>query len=848
MNPVRIFLAYRSKTNGWSLSVFRDLESLREAWRLNYSDDVLGVFHVGLSRPNYSEFDDLFEAFKGAALFSASAKYVFNHSGIYSNKVLAFVDDIPYFIATSGWGYEIDTDSPHVGLASVSSDNTHNEEDGSSSWIHSLKVENPADYEILVSAKISSDEQYLESEKALPFDARIRIGYFRFNSLLININLESPSDVLSISPPWIMDYEVKSFDMPVRPKNVLAREGAITIGDVAKHTDLDLRRMPNMGIKSVADIALSVRSTIVAAYEKTISLGPDAPSEAISDHKVALAYLEDPSTSLVSFLETFLATLDSTTSTILRSRMGFKTKRKTLREIGDEFGFSHERVRQKVTQAVDKACNNLFWRERLEASLLRLLSERDTPVPLWGLEILDPWFKGANELSDTLAFIFEHFGSNRLFIIDINDEPYIAEMSSTDFNSLVKTASALLEGLFLSGDSITLSFAKEKVRELLSGRYDYLSETLFSLSSKEAYFSTPLTPDSLLLSYGRNAPSTVHGILADSDRPLHLSEIHARAAQMGKHFEARITTVVCQKVGLLFGRGTYGLMKHVPLSDSEIHALINEVEDVVCSNPDKQWHCSELYDIVCSNGCEFEDKLTPYIINIALIISGKLANLKRMTWASPEAGHSSTSDRIDIRQAIESILLEAGKPLLESEIRERISQFRGVASLLQIIQAEKFIRMTDGRIGLLYRDVPLSDDEKSRLLDTLYSAMTLSKSAIHLSTIKHYLHEPACIEPRTIFALATSTGRFTSSNGYLYPSEWEKPSFLKLSQALELVMTEHFADGAPLSQIREAVQERLGRKVSKERVYNLLGHIGGIWNEDRGVWTFSSTSTQVEED
>src|SRR5690606_31034861 len=144
-----------------------------------------------------------------------------------------------------------------------------------------------------------------------------------------------------------------------------------------------------------------------------------------------------------------------------------------------------------------------------------------------------------------------------------------------------------------------------------------------------AHFAKNKNQENVLVSYGYGVEHQIEAILTESEVPLHYSEI-ARTInnRCGKQVDIRRVHNAAAEVGILLGRGIYGLRKHFPLTESESELVIKVVENLIENGPaDRQWHCSGIYEELEKLDLEFIDRLTPYIINLVLLSSQKLNSL-----------------------------------------------------------------------------------------------------------------------------------------------------------------------------------------------------------------------------
>lgn len=213
--------------------------------------------------------------------------------------------------------------------------------------------------------------------------------------------------------------------------------------------------------------------------------------------------------------------------------------------------------------------------------------------------------------------------------------------------------------------------------------------------------------------FGWTADSVVKAVLEEAGKPLHFEEIHRRANLISeKKHEERHLHNAARNVGVLYARGTYGLLSHCPLTQEELALVEAEVEDIASGGePDKQWHTAELLDELLDRGLDFDGKLTKYVIQIALRRSKTFANMKRMVLGYKDKWDATAASRLDMRQAVMALLEETGRPMNTMEIREGLQNGRGVNNHFQIHPLGNLIRMGTGLWGLADRDIKVDDPD-----------------------------------------------------------------------------------------------------------------------------------------
>src|SRR5690606_11763902 len=82
----------------------------------------------------------------------------------------------------------------------------------------------------------------------------------------------------------------------------------------------------------------------------------------------------------------------------------------------------------------------------------------------------------------------------------------------------------------------------------------------------------------VLVSYGRGTDHVVEAVLTDAERPLHYSEIAERVSRrIGRSVDLRRVHNAAAAVGILLGRGSYGLEKHIGVTPEQVEVIREEV-------------------------------------------------------------------------------------------------------------------------------------------------------------------------------------------------------------------------------------------------------------------------------
>ena len=242
-------------------------------------------------------------------------------------------------------------------------------------------------------------------------------------------------------------------------------------------------------------------------------------------------------------------------------------------------------------------------------------------------------------------------------------------------------------------------------------------------------------------------------------------------------------------VGILFAPGTYGLAKHVAFSTEDANLIKEEAENIILAGPTgRQWHTAEICTALLDREVPTAG-FDKYILDFLLRKSEALQCLGRMTWAEAHSEEATSADRINIHQAIISLVDEAGRPLSTSEIRHRLIALRGVNEGFRIAAVDPLIRLGTAEWGLNDRDVPIKRCDQPALIEYLVETLQKKSSGIHISEIQDVaLQAWPGLTAQMNFSLAILDARMRVGAGqYLYLEAWGTPRRATLSEAVQCI-------------------------------------------------------------
>lgn len=813
--PLRAFLMVRSPHGTWTVTVCRDLGAVMRAWKTRQEPDRdVAVLHVGFDRPPSHSFDEVAQAHPGRMLLTEAAKHVVPTSFRSSAAPVGAAESIDVFIGLQGWGYTLDDPTEGAGrLEKTRQGSLFHEPLG---WVASFLHEHPADAEALSEKEIFDDASYLEREVELERSVRHRAGLFRLHHI-VGTNCEDPCELARAAPPWLAAREMISLDLPVRADNVFRVSGIKTVRDLAEWSPDALLNQKNFGRKSLRDTL----QVLTAALNE----GPlrAATSEAVSE-----------SDRLLTEVRRSLLTFSDRERDILIRRLGFETPPETLQEVADDYGVTRERIRQIEARAIKKWIRESSWDDILEQKISRLLNGRSFPLPVAGVEAIDIWFEGVSRHRVFFRNLVQIICGDRIHMIPIDDLYYFSLMDQATWERTVSEASALLSSGV--GREWSEDYSRTLVHGLLPDNAREFGTLLWDKASRLCHFSVAEDGSRIFTSYGRGADQLVEAILTESDTPLHYTEIAERARMRdGRSLDVRRAHSAAANVGFLFARGTYGLKRHVPLSDEQMKQIRSEAEDIVCSDaPGRQWHSSEILAEISERMGGGFDGLDKYVLDIALAASEMLRPLGKMVWVAAAADNDNQR-RIDVYQAVVAIVQAAGRPLSTGEIKERLTAVRGVNEFFQISAIDPLIRVQPGIWGINDRDVPISRDRQQQLIKQLVRCLDEKQSGIHATELPEILPLQDC-SPDAFLSIASQDEKVKIAQGrYVYLAEWESPRRETVGHAVAAVL-EGSSRSLTLEEITASVENRIGRKIDKPVVSGALQALEAEFDGATGTW------------
>lgn len=845
MKPLRAFLFAQGSIGEWTSTAHREWEPLLEAALAALAGGTRSAaIHVGFWRPETSKVAELAQGWPGRLLLSEAAIGALPPPPRVSAALVGSINGLGFRLVLEGFGYEIEDPAPgpvrtaeEASGAQTAPTPTHR------GWVAQLIASKPRLSDELSTTGIWDEETYQANESKLETGSRHNLAFERY--LLIVGKQPTPANILNnlqACPPWFLDDKIEYLNLTVRLANVFRTYGIETIGDLASKGYNGLLLLPNLGQGSIHALASLLHRAFLDGDVLTKKhlhddLRPSMDRASTDAVPVASAPLIETIPDIVSGFVEAAQLLTIQERGVWAARTGFRCEPQTLQQISDQIGLTRERVRQIELKIYNKIGRHRFWPElgdRLDA----LLEGRSAPLMLEGLAALDPWFKGSDQLAFPLEEVFGHIFDSKFSVIKIGAASFVSHLSESAWNEAVDTSKALLHAAV--PEKIDEDYAKSQIESLLVGQGEELREELWAEVSRLALWAQHPGKPRALSGFGRTAEAVVQAVLDASVSPLRIEEIYRQASLLIQPPpDLRAINRAAQSIALIYGRATYGLLSQCPLSADERALIRGEAEDAIAGgDAARQWHTSELFDELMARSLDFDGRLTKYIINIALRESKCLVYMQRMVWGLKESWTGGAASRLDVRQAVISLLETEGKPLTTGQIREKLMADRGVSASFQIFNYGPLVRIGTGMWGLAHRDITLKNLDL--LLEQLDARLQTLQHGLHVSEIAAAVGGLNEDEVQPLLTCGRQRGLRVDRWQYVYPAAWGESRRFSTAEAIKIALAERQATGASFDEIRKTVNRLTLREVPGMNISQLLQNIEAERDPVTGFWRAES--------
>ena len=897
MRQLRIYLLFDNGDGEIKSELFSDLDLFLP--RLEVISAVApftGLVYLGFDRPTNSEVALLLKSQQGSLFFSSPAKEILGKHINSNFSITAKFNGEPLYeygktfdrislAEKSLWQGEVAKSQAIEAMAVTTQENLNLiipnwvVRGNSFTWFKDFAMQDEGSAKVVTARGITSDISYQVLEKQLELPLRVRLAQHRAAFLKELLHFDQIQDYCKILPPWGLEVPVTEFRFSVRTANRLSALGIKSIGDFSSFTNETLMKAPGFGRKCLIEVKMEMTEQITAFLIGFGSGGPN-PSRLSAPPAVHLNMFDDENTSStnqplphgfsqsyspsrsfeieINEAETFYDLLfallkcikNKSQADVLELRLGLFSENQTLQQVGNVLKITRERVRQLESAGIRNLLFILDIRDLVRDRLDRIRDGMVIPLLVENLSNYDPWFSGLEEkpwILDTFLSIFEV----GIYKVHKYESLNIVSLGQSGFlDSIIKTSRDFIKQNV--NNSISKADVQKQISDFVSATSPELIEFIYSEAVKNARFVGE-PPNDRLVSYGLGIDSSIKAILEDSKSPLHVDQVAQKLKnEFGQNSAVNQVRNSCSSIGFLYAPSTFGLRKHLGLTDDEIVSVADFALDLIESGAkSRQWHSSEIFLEMQDLQNEFSTPLNQYKVGICMELSGKFVALGRMVYALKDDAVSTNNKRIEFSQFVEAVLDRSDMPLRTADILSKINNDRGLSSFSQILPVGRIVSSGRSTWALLDKHLGLTDqmyldlvDEIIEILKTKEIGMTAEE--IVAALLPDSIAKRFSDNPYIIFSLCTKSKQCKKDDDYLYLREWNEPRRTTMRSAVIQVISNMPPEGLAIKDIVLRTSKLYGQDLVKENIYMIMRNAGASYDEDSGTWQYIKDLTDYD--
>jgi len=676
-------------------------------------------------------------------------------------------------------------------------------------WLERLHESEPQLFEVLKSAEIQNDFEFLSRYSELDPADQAALHQLRFDILTSSLSRKDPIALAHLLPPKVQQTEFRLLKLNVRASGAMAVNGITRIIDLVCFDYPGLTSSGNMGVATMENLC----EGILMEFQRFIA------GLSVVGHRGSVETFQ---TSLIDAVSIALPKMAERDRRLMRARLAIGEPRKTLEELQNSEGITGERVRQLVRDRMRRIdIDGRLLSVELQCRLESLLQHEAEPVYLDELGEQDRWFAGFDQLEDVITPTLPQ--DSDIKVSQVNGRPMASRLSIPWADVVKECKEAILQkvGEITRNEVAAIIqdiVAKHNAPELASACFEALEETL--------QFTTDDDPEAVLTGIGSSIVDLAMSILTGSDQPVAAAEIRRQVEEKRNRPISHMFTEQIKAAGAgLFGRSLYGLPKHITLNAERRPSVVDAALGILQTEPSRQWTAGELLELLEEEGVLAADETTSYMVTYLLQLHSDASDLGRHMWQAKGLQEMGTADRIDLMEAAEHILRESGRPLPVGELLHEIKKTRGIGTGV-IVPKEPVIQVAPGVWGLSDRDIPISVEQQQEILEVLFDLLKSREVALHIDELQGQAslidESLGVMTPYLLFRVADRDERFWLGRGSLLGlASWESLGRLTVPQAFKealVAMPSEFTN----EDLRNRITELLQRPVTSQSIATRL--------------------------
>jgi hypothetical protein len=806
MWDLTLFVIVYDDTHQYRIYPIRNYSKLDDLVTEILNDNSMStVLHIGFESPS-KNFCLSARPIPGRLYATSSCRFALLQDVQFSKRAVLNIDGIQIFELTNGFGkiFEESTTASRQSLTGT--------EGGSSSseWMKFLEEHDSDLFDRAQNNGIVDRKSYLMHENVLDAEDRFNIGVLYYQFGINNRKPDNHQDLLANVPPWFLEREISSIDLPVRIVNVFTDIEIVTVSDIKLFQEEDLLHLKNFGRNSISQLIIALHKAVQEGFgnEDDVNLLETGDSTFIEDLLFAINS-NKPNLALV-----------------LMKRLGIEEKSKSLVEIGDILSVTRERIRQLEAKGRENLCQQSGIIFNFIQYINHLRISLGTPLYWSTIESQSTWLKGMLQYQETFDFLFKKGWLNSLNLLEVDGLFILTTLSNEEWEDLISTCLLDIETRLIDGQDI--SSIEVACKAMLPESSSELRDLFWATLKATVFFTQDNRPIGITASYD----SCVKAVLNDLKEPTHykiIADIIHKCT--GKNYSLNRINNSLQTLAVLFDHGVYGLGKHFELEEAIRSRIRTKCEMFVYSKPsERQFHSNEFLSLI--KDVSDARELSSYNIDYILSQSNKLAYLGRHAWVRKSADDSNKLQRIEIHELITNILLDNGGPMKTAEIREKVKTHRGLNSSFQIFEKHPLIRLDMGLFGIDGRDNIFTPEEENQIMVGIARCLVTKKVGIHESELLALLKQEIdlAIDPGKIRAIMSAAMRsdivsVSQGNRYLFLPEWSDKRRISIKEALRIV-TKDNSVSLRVSTAHNTVKKLTGLSLPEKLILTNLEWLG----------------------